>query len=70
MLPAVEVQSLNHWTAREVPKLRISWPDWVFIAVQGLSLVVVRGLLIEVASLAAEQWTLGVQASVVEACRL
>ena len=30
------------------------WPHWVFVAVRGLSLVMVRGLLIVVASLVAE----------------
>ena len=74
--PAVEARSLNHWTAREVLSGHLKKKiylltyllihfrlRWVFVAVQGLSLVAasrgyyivaVRGLLIVVASLVVE----------------
>ena len=43
---------------------------WVFVATYGLSLVVVCGLLIVMASLVAEQGLQGAWASVVAACGL
>ena len=58
--PAVEMQSPNHWTARELPPLVFLfflskfiyfilfiyfWLCWVFVAARGLSLVVANGLL-------------------------
>ena len=30
--PALKMQSLNHWTSREVPKI----PQWIFIIIKGL----------------------------------
>ena len=48
--PAVEAQSLNHWTTREVPVQWLFvclfvylWLCWVFVDVHGLSLVVASG---------------------------
>ena len=43
--PAVEAQSLNHWTTREVPAIYFFffliyfWLHWIFVAACGLSLV-------------------------------
>ena len=65
MPPAVEVWSVNHWIARDVPKLPFFFFGlrWVFIATcglfsscgeRGLLFLVVRGLFVAVASFVVE----------------